>query len=137
MYFASPQSPLAASLTSALNSPLRRPAYAQAGRAAEQFLNHAVAYANRNNGAYTQDETQFTLRLDVPGVSREQLRIAIEGAVVRIESKEDAPRSYRSAYEFPQEIDSASSNAKLDNGVLTLTLVKKTPLSHAAELAIN
>jgi HSP20 family molecular chaperone IbpA len=137
MYFASPQSPLAASLTSALNSPLRRPAYAQAGRAAEQFLNHAVAYANRNNGAYTQDETQFTLRLDVPGVSREQLRIAIEGAVVRIESKEDAPRSYRSAYEFPQEIDSASSTAKLENGVLTLTLVKKIPLSHAAELAIN
>jgi HSP20 family molecular chaperone IbpA len=137
MYFASPQSPLAASLTSALNSPLRRPAYAQAGRAAEQFLNHAVAYANRNNGAYTQDETQFTLRLDVPGVSKEQLRIAIEGAVVRIESKEDAPRSYRSAYEFPQEIDSASSTAKLENGVLTLTLVKKIPLSHAAKLAIN
>jgi HSP20 family protein len=137
MYFASPQSPLAASLTSALNSPLRRPAYAQAGRAAEQFLNHAVAYANRNNGTYTQDETQFTLRLDVPGVSKEQLRIAIEGTVVRIESKEDAPRSYRSAYEFPQEIDCASSNAKLDNGVLTLTLVKKIPLSHAAELAIN
>ncbi len=137
MYFASPQSPMAASLTSALNSPLRRPAYAQAGRAAEQFLNHAVAYANRNNGAYTQDETQFTLRLDVPGVSKEQLRIAIEGAVVRIESKEDAPRSYRSAYEFPQEIDSASSTAKLENGVLTLTLVKKIPLSHAAELAIN
>jgi HSP20 family molecular chaperone IbpA len=120
-----------------LNSPLRRPAYAQAGRAAEQFLNQAVAYANRNNGTYTQDETQFTLRLDVPGVSKEQLRIAIEGAVVRIESKEDAPRSYRSAYEFPQEIDSASSTAKLENGVLTLTLVKKIPLSHAAELAIN
>ena len=137
MYFASPQSPLAATLTAALNRPLHRPANALAGRAAEQFLNHAVAYANRNNGAYTQDENQFTLSLDVPGVSKEQLRIAIEGAVVRIESKEDAPRSYRSAYEFPQEIDSASSSAKLDNGVLTLSLVKKIPLSQAAELAIN
>ena len=137
MYFASPQSPLAASLTSALNSPLRRPAYAQAGRAAEQFLNQAVAYANRNNGTYTQDETQFTLSLDVPGVSKEKLRIAIEGTVVRIESKEGAPRSYRSSYEFPQEIDSTTSTAKLEDGVLTLTLVKKIALNNASELAIN
>jgi HSP20 family protein len=137
MYFASPQSPLAASLTSALNSPLRRPAYAQAGRAAEQFLNQAVAYANRNNGTYTQDESQFTLSLDVPGVSKEQLRIAIEGTVVRIESKEGAPRSYRSAYEFPQEIDSVTSNAKLEDGVLTLTLLKKIALNNASELVIN
>ena len=137
MYFASPQSPLAASLTSALNSPMRRPAYAQAGRTAEQFLNQAVAYANRNNGTYTKDEAQFTLSLDVPGVSKEQLRIAIEGTVVRIESKEGAPRSYRSAYEFPQEIDSASSTAKLEDGVLTLTLVKKIALNNASELVIN
>ena len=116
MYFASPQSPLAASLTSALNSPLRRPAYAQVGRAAEQFLNQAVAYANRNNGTYTQDEAQFTLSLDVPGVSKEQLRIAIEGTVVRIESKEGAPRSYRSAYEFPRRLTAQAAPPSLKTG---------------------
>lgn len=86
---------------------------------------------------FEQDETTFTLTLDVPGLAKEHLSIGIEGAVVRIESLADAPRSLKAAYELPQEIDASTSTAKLELGVLTLKLVKKVPVSNVASLNIN
>jgi HSP20 family molecular chaperone IbpA len=64
------------------------------------------------------------------------LGISIEGAVVRIYSKEGAPRHYRAAYELPQDIDAATSEARLDNGVLTLKLAKVVPMSKATEINV-
>ena len=124
-----------ASAPSAFQSAVRRPAYAHAGRSVERFLDDALFGARQN--AYTQDETAFTLTLDMPGIAKEQLSISIEGAVVRIQSKEDAPRRYRAAYELPQDVDSALSEAKLENGVLTLKLAKKVPVNNATELTIQ
>ena len=116
---------------------LRRQAYANAGRTLERFMDDALR-ANANKAvAYTQDETSFNLTLDMPGIAKDQLSIAIEGAVVRISSKEGAARRYSAAYELPQDIDSALSEAKLENGVLTLKLVKKVPVSNATELVVH
>lgn len=124
-----------ASAPSAFQSAVRRPAYAHAGRSVERFLDDALFGARQN--AYTQDENAFTLTLDMPGIAKEQLSISIEGAVVRIQSKEDAPRRYRAAYELPQDVDSAQSEAKLENGVLTLKLAKQVPVNNATELTIQ
>jgi HSP20 family molecular chaperone IbpA len=73
----------------------------------------------------------------MPGIAKDQVVISIEGAVVRISSKEGAARRYNAAYELPQDIDTAQSEAKLENGVLTLKLVKKIPVSNASELSIQ
>ncbi len=117
---------------------LRRHAYTPASRSLERFLDDAFATTTRQRGqAFTQDDKSYTLSFDVPGVTKEQLSIGIEGNVVRVESKEDAPRKYRAAYELPLDIDSASSEARLENGVLTLKLTKKLPVSNVAQLAIN
>jgi HSP20 family molecular chaperone IbpA len=116
---------------------LRRQAYANAGRTLERFMDEALRSPASKPCAYTQDEVSFTLTMDVPGIAKEQLSIAIEGAVVRIASKEDAARSYRFAYEMPQDIDAASSEAKLENGVLTLKLAKRVPVSNATELVVH
>jgi HSP20 family protein len=83
------------------------------------------------------DETSITLTLDVPGLSKEQLTIGIEGRVVRIASKDDAPRSFKAAYKVASEIDASKSEAKLENGVLTLKLGKVAPASRETVLAIN
>jgi HSP20 family molecular chaperone IbpA len=53
-----------------------------------------------------------------------------------LQTKEGVARKYRAAYEFPQEIDTALSEARLENGVLTLKLAKKVPVSTATELNI-
>lgn len=116
---------------------LRRQAYANAGRTLERFMDDALRANAQKSCAYTQDETSFTLSLDMPGITKDQLTISIEGAVVRIASKEGAARRYNAAYELPQDIDTATSEAKLENGVLTLKLVKKVPVSNAAELSIQ
>lgn len=108
-----------------------------AGASLERFMGEALR-ANRNPSAtFTQDDTSFALSLDVPGIAKEQLGIAIDGAVVRITSKEDAPRSFRAAYELPQDIDATQSQARLENGVLTLKLAKRVPVNSATELAIQ
>jgi len=102
----------------------------------ERFVNDAFSAARRSLNV-EQDEKNWTLTLDVPGFSREDLTIGIEGAVIRIESKADAKRQFKAAYELPQDIDVATSEAKLENGVLTLKLGKLVPVSNVAQLAIN
>lgn len=105
-------------------------------RSFERFVNHAFSPA-RPAVKVEQDDISWTLSLDVPGLSREDLAIAIEGAVVRIESKAEAKRQVKAAYELPLEIDTAASEAKLENGVLTLKLGKLLPVSNKFDLPIQ
>lgn len=105
-------------------------------RSLERFVNEAFSAA-RQALEIEQDEKSWTLSLDVPGLSRDDLTVGIEGAVVRIESKADAKRRFKAAYELPQDIDPAASEAKLENGVLTLRLGKLAPESKAVQLSIG
>ena len=103
---------------------------------AETLTSLAGADAAKSASVEDQEKT-YSLQLDVPGLSREQIDIGIEGDVVRVSSKADAPRSVKAAWRFPLEIDVAGSTAKLENGVLTLTLGKKVPVSNIAQLPIQ
>jgi HSP20 family molecular chaperone IbpA len=115
---------------------LRRP-YSPVGRSLERFLDETQLASRQVPCTVEQDEKSFTLRFDVPGIGKDQLTIGVEGSIVRIESKQDAPRQYRCAYELPQEIDTSTSEAKLDNGVLTVKLGKQRPVSRVTQLTIN
>jgi HSP20 family protein len=120
---------------------MRRQAFATAEQSLQRFMGEALRTSRQpgatQSASFTQDETTFSLSFDVPGIAKDQLAIAIEGAVVRINSKEGAPRSYRAAYELPQEIDPSLSEAKLENGVLTLKLAKLVLVDKATELNIQ
>ena len=110
-------------------------------QALDRFLSDtfsSLSEARPNPSASVEDgDKAYSLQLDVPGLAKEQLDIGIESDVVRIASKADAPRQVKAAYRFPLEIDVAASTAKLENGVLTLSLGKKLPVSNVAQLAIN
>ena len=124
---------------------IRRAAYAQAPRSADlalqRFLMGALAQpaatAPAAGCSVTQDDKATTLQLDVPGLAREQLSISIEGQVVQVQSVEGASRKVQRAWELPTEIDASASTAKLENGVLTLTLVRLEPVSKATTLTIH
>jgi HSP20 family molecular chaperone IbpA len=109
--------------------------------ALDKFLDDTLGSLSGARGAQAatveDGEKAYSLQLDVPGLAKEQLDIGIEGDVVRISSKAEAPRSVKAAYRFPLEIDTAASAAKLENGVLTLTLAKKIPVSNVTQLTIN
>lgn len=109
--------------------------------ALDRFLNDTFTSLNDGGAARSasveDQEKTYRLSLDVPGLAREHLDIGIEGDVVRVASQEGAPRKLKAAWRFPLEIDAAASEAKLENGVLTLTLAKKVPMSNVTRLAIQ
>ena len=84
-----------------------------------------------------EDDKAWTVSLDLPGIAREDLALTVEGPVVRIETREQAPRQYKAAWELPQDIDVDATRAKLENGVLTLTLAKQVPVSRARSIALD
>ncbi|MEJ8822463.1 Hsp20/alpha crystallin family protein [Variovorax humicola] len=108
-------------------------------RSFERFVNRAFANATvaRQGVKVEQDDTSWTLSFDLPGLAREDLSVSIEGAVVRVESTAEARRQVKVAYEMPLEIDAATSEAKVEHGVLTLKLGKLVPVSNKVELSIK
>jgi len=100
----------------------------------------------------TETEQAYEIQADMPGVNREDLKVAIDRQRVTIEgecrqanerregenvvySERSARKSMRS-FSLPTEVDDAAAQAKLENGVLHLTLPKKQG-SEARRLTIG
>lgn len=110
----------------------------------------------------SETDTGYTVAFEVPGVTREQLKVSVEGRRLSIETvdaanpasaatpgadlpKVEAPRvlyrerrtaRYARSVSLPADVDQAASTAKFENGVLTLTLAKKVPTG-AIRISIN
>jgi HSP20 family protein len=113
------------------------PAARSFDRGFERFLNDAFFNPTASGLKVTQDDQAWTVTLDLPGVAREQLKVDIEGAVVRIETTAEAKRSFKAAYELPEAIDVDATTAQLENGVLTLVLAKHKPVSNARTIEVK
>lgn len=102
-----------------------------------------------------ESDTSYTLAFDVPGATRETLKVSVEGrrvtlttdSIVAVEAsagakdaspavaevqpvqrplyRERSAPVYARTVSLPAEVDSQASQAKFDNGVLTLVLAKK------------
>ena len=125
---------------------IRRAAYANAPRSADLALHRflmgaletpARASTSTAGCTVTQNDKAATLQLDVPGLAREQLQISIEGNVVKLQSVAGAPRQVQRAWELADEIDATASTAKLENGVLTLTLARMVPTDKSVQLVVH
>lgn len=121
---------------------VRRAAFVQAPRiddaSLQRFLLAAAAKAPVQPAlSVNESEQATTLQLDVPGLAREHITIRLEENQVFLKSVEGAPRELERAWKLPHEIDAATSNAKLENGVLTLVLGKLVPVSKAVTLSID
>jgi HSP20 family protein len=129
-----PSAAQAAAATAADSTAATAPAAASATTAPVAMPNVATS---ATAFSVTQDDKATTLHIDVPGLSREQLGVTIEGQVVQLRSATGAPRHVQRGWELAHEIDAAASSARLENGVLTLTLVHVVPVSKAATLSIQ
>jgi HSP20 family molecular chaperone IbpA len=105
----------------------------------QRFMQAATSAAQQLNGDFqvSQTDEATVLSIDVPGLSREQLQLRIEDNMVHLHSIEGAPRQVRRSWELPHEIDVPASSAKLDLGVLTLTLQRRKPVDKTVTLNIQ
>ena len=94
-----------------------------------------------------ESDSAFTVKLDLPGVTKDDVKVSIEGRRVSIdaqtkkeEEKKEGDRvvyrersmsSWSRSFNLPSEVNSDEAGAKLENGVLTLTLPKRAGTSTA------
>lgn len=128
-------------------------------RAVERLLDERADGLNAGHTAaqipamdIAESDTGYTLRFDLPGMTKEQVKVTIEGRNVSIEAsqvdaaeRKDSERVVhreRSATRFarklslPVELDAAASQARFENGVLTLIVAKKV-VDAARQLTIQ
>jgi HSP20 family protein len=100
----------------------------------------------------TESEKSYVVRAELPGVSRDNIKVEIDGNEVTISAEtknerdvKDGERVLRSeryygkvyrSFVLAQDIDDAAAEAKYDNGVLRLTLTKKAA-AKSKQLTIN
>jgi HSP20 family molecular chaperone IbpA len=102
--------------------------------ALQRFL-QATTTTTTAQDSVQQDGQVFSISVDVPGLSREQLQIELQDKTVRLSSIEGAPRSVQRAWKLPSSIDAAASKASLENGVLTLVLSTSQPATQTLAIA--
>ena len=115
-------------------------------------IGHRASAARTPALDLAETDKDYTVTLDLPGVAKEQVQVSIDGRVVKVEAKaqsedekkdgdrivyrERSASQFARSFKLPVELDQAASSAKLDHGVLTLTLAKRVP-NGAAQLTIN
>ncbi|MCD2165659.1 Hsp20/alpha crystallin family protein [Comamonas koreensis] len=115
---------------------MHRSAYAVSPSAMDAALQRFLqATTTTAQDTVQQDGQVFSISVDVPGLSREQLRIELQDKTVRLASIEGAPRSIQRAWKLPATIDAAASKASLENGVLTLVLSTNQPSTQTLAIA--
>jgi HSP20 family protein len=99
-----------------------------------------------------ESDRAYTVKLDMPGVTKEDVKVSIEGRQVNVQAqsekaderregervvyRERSVTAYARSFTLAAEVDQAEAQAKLENGVLTLTLPKRGARS-AAQLTVN
>jgi HSP20 family protein len=123
----------------------------------ERFFNPARGEgtpANLRSPALDVAETErgYTVKLDLPGIAKDDVKIAIEGRRITVEAEtsrtdqskdgekvlytERSMSSFARSFTLPTEVDQAESSAKMENGVLTLALAKRGA-SKASQLTVS
>ena len=89
----------------------------------------------------SEHEKAFEVQAELPGVKKEDVKVSIDGQRVTIEGEcqqaneqregeqlvysERSTRRYQRSFTLPSEVDDAGAEARLENGVLMLTLPKR------------
>ncbi len=122
----------------------------------ERFLGPVAAaegVASRNPALdVAETDRGYTVKLEMPGVSKEDVKVAVEGRQVTVQAqsqssdehkdgerviyRERTASSYARTFTLPVEVDQAEAGARLEQGVLTLTLPKRGARS-AAQITVN
>jgi len=101
----------------------------------------------------SEDDNNYSVRADIPGVKKEDIRVSVDGNQVSIsaeaksskEEKKDKNLIYSERYEgkvfrsftLDRDVDESKSQAKYSDGVLELTLPKKVASKNSKQLSVE
>jgi HSP20 family protein len=100
----------------------------------------------------TETQTAFEVEAELPGVRKEDVKIAIDAGRVSITAEaapkaelkegekvllaERGSRKYSRSFNLPEGLDEARIDARLENGILSLTLPKK-PVVQPVQITVR
>jgi len=89
----------------------------------------------------TENDTAYEVQAELPGVKKEDVKVSVDGQRVTIEAEcqqaneqrqgeqvvysERSTRRYQRSFTLPSEVDDGNAAARLEDGVLMLTLPKR------------
>jgi HSP20 family protein len=89
----------------------------------------------------TETEKTYEIQAELPGVEKDDVKVSVDGQRITIEAQcrkanerregetvvyaERTASSFQRSFVLPTEVDDATAQAKLENGVLQLSLPKK------------
>ncbi|MFW5874141.1 MAG: Hsp20/alpha crystallin family protein [Verrucomicrobiota bacterium] len=101
------------------------------GSLLDDFLGQGAAVSQPAVDLYEDDQNYYA-RLELPGVKKDAIDIELENAVLTVSSSQeeesgDSRRSvsFQRSISVPDGIDAGKVSAKLEDGVLTITLPKE------------
>jgi HSP20 family protein len=85
-----------------------------------------------------EDAGQYYIQLEVPGLSRSDLKIKVEDRELHIEGERKGrfPVTFRKAFTLPDEVDTDKIKAQTKDGILELVLPKMAALA-PKEIAVE
>ena len=111
------------------------------------------AFRNILQSDVAEDDKEYTVKVDVPGMNRDDIHLAYSDGILTIsghrstfkddsDKKKNLVRQERSegsvsrSFSLPN-VDKKNISAKLDNGVLTITLPKASPVEDEDSITIE
>ena len=101
----------------------------------------------------SEDDKSYKIDADIPGVKKEDIKVSIQGNEVSISAEvkqekdeKESGRVLRSeryygqvyrSFTLPQPVDESSAQAQYDNGVLHLTLPKRSDAERFKKLIVT
>jgi HSP20 family protein len=89
----------------------------------------------------SENEKAYTVNAEMPGAKKEDMKVSVDGQRITIEAEvkreeekregenvvmaERTVRKYMRSFLLPAEVDDSAAEARLEDGILTLTLPKK------------
>jgi HSP20 family protein len=84
----------------------------------------ALDFMNYRTNNIEENDTSFTISLDLPGVQQSDIDIAVANDELVLNAVRNK-RTLTRAYQLSEHVDQDNIEAALKNGVLTITLLKK------------
>ena len=98
----------------------------------ERFLQEVARPQHTPPTQFEQDEHQYRLSMDMPGVSKDHLLVQIEEQMVQINTTADANRVYKAQFELPMPVDAATSpKFKMPFSSLALLVAASTGMGNS------